>query len=84
LLENQRNKIFEYKEPKLEEIIKKNRLDNGLYTMDFKKISHFIDNYRNGCFYIEPKHIKGGNTPKKKNYRHQRCIKVSMDYSYQY
>lgn len=43
------------------------RLDTGIYSDAFQRITHMIENYWNGFFYIEKRKLKSGNTPKMRN-----------------
>lgn len=40
------------------------RLDTGIYSDTFQRITHLITNYKYGVFYIDAKKIKSGSTPK--------------------
>jgi restriction endonuclease S subunit len=64
LFENQKTYKYVYHYPKLNELIKINRLDTGVFTFEFKYIDYLMKNYVNDFFYIDKKNIKSGNTPK--------------------
>ena len=45
---NQKDEIFNFEQPTISELIKKNRLDTNLYGQYFKEINFKIKNYKNG------------------------------------
>ena len=53
LLENQKEVLFKYSLPTLNEIIELDRMDSCLYTKDFKQKEFYISNYKNGTSSIE-------------------------------
>lgn len=55
---------YKYTYPTYNQISENLRLDTGVYSDGFQKITHLITNYKFGTFYIEEKKIKSGNTPK--------------------
>ena len=50
LVENQKDRKFEYKFPRISEIWEEGRLDTGLYREDYKKIDFSIRNYNKGFY----------------------------------
>lgn len=40
------------------------RLDTGVYSDTFQRITHLLNNYKFGVFYIETNKLKSGSTPK--------------------
>lgn len=48
LLDNQKDKFFNYELPNFNDLKKHLRLDVGLYAKKYKKLNFFINNYKNG------------------------------------
>lgn len=65
-LANQKSNTFHYEYPTLEKIEKNSRLDTGIYSKEFKKIDFLIKNYKGGFYFLDPKKVKSGSTPKKR------------------
>lgn len=63
LLDNQKDNVFSYNLPTIEEIQNIGRLDTGIYSQQFKEIAFIINNYQNGVFFVGKDKIHGGNTP---------------------
>jgi type I restriction enzyme S subunit len=63
LKENQKNNIFEYVFPTINEIEASGRLDTGLYSRQFKEIDFLIKNYTHGYFFLDKNSLKSGSTP---------------------
>lgn len=40
------------------------RLDTGVYSDTFRRITHLLTNYRSGVFYVDAARLKSGSTPK--------------------
>ena len=72
---NQKKLEYTYQFPTAKEIILNNRLDTGTYTDEFKEIDFKIKNYKYGFYMIDPKKIKGGNTPKKRYIKEDLTLK---------
>lgn len=45
----------------------KKRLDTGVYSNTFRRITHLLTNYKFGVFYIDAAKLKSGSTPKIRN-----------------
>lgn len=65
-LANQKSSIFRYEYPTLEKIEKNSRLDTRTYAKEFKRIDFLIRNYKAGFYFLDPKKVKSGSTPKKR------------------
>jgi type I restriction enzyme S subunit len=65
-LSNQKADTFGYEFPTLKKIEKSTRLDTGIYSKKFREIEFLIKNYKEGFYFLNPKDIKSGSTPKKR------------------
>jgi hypothetical protein len=63
LQDGQKPNKFQFEQPRLSDIVNWKRIDTGAYSETFKTIDFQLKNYNRGVFYIEPKKLKGGNTP---------------------
>ncbi len=64
LFGNQNNETFVFCYPKVSEIKNEDSFSVGTYKQEFKKLCHYIENYKNGYFSIPLEKIKSGSTPK--------------------
>lgn len=65
LVKNQKtNSVYNFTHATYYQLTIGKRIDTGVYTDTFQRITHLLTNYKGGVFYIDANKLRSGSTPK--------------------
>ena len=65
LVENQNPKsVYNFTHATYSQLTIEKRLDTGVYSDTFQRITHLLTNYKGGVFYVDADKLRSGSTPK--------------------